>query len=135
MIGAEELKNIREAMQMVSEGKTLEKKTPSTPSWIPESIDDKNTFVQCVKEAYESGAKTFEYSDITYTVEFVKEDRTVSVKPGLYGKTNVLVGSRVIKSFTETRKARVYSAYLQEHVKNMQKPAFDMQLVKSVTSK
>lgn len=133
MIGTEELRKIREAMQMVSEGKIVEKK--NGPSWMPESVEDKDTFIQSIKEAYEAGKNMFSYGDVSYSVEFFKEDRTVSVKPGVFGKTNVLLGESVLKSFAESRQARVYATYIQEHVKTMAKTPFSVSLVKSVSVK
>lgn len=48
----------------------------------------------------------------------VQETRGVSIKPGIYGKTDVLLDGQVQRSFNEVRQARVFAAHLENAQKN-----------------
>lgn len=43
----------------------------------------------------------------------------VTIKPGLYGKTNVLLDGQVQMSYPTVRQARVYAAHLESAQKNI----------------
>jgi hypothetical protein len=48
------------------------------------------------------------------------QENGVTIKPGIYGKTNVLLDGQVQRSFNEVRQARVFAAHLEhaQKVKN-----------------
>ena len=48
----------------------------------------------------------------------VQETRGVSIKPGIYGRTDVLLDGQVQRSFPEVRQARVFAAHLEHVQKN-----------------
>jgi hypothetical protein len=48
----------------------------------------------------------------------VQETGVVSIKPGIYGKTNVLLDGQVQRSFNEVRQARVFATHLENSVKS-----------------
>lgn len=48
----------------------------------------------------------------------VQETRGVSIKPGIYGRTDVLLDGQVQRSFPEPRQARVFATYLENAQKN-----------------
>jgi hypothetical protein len=48
----------------------------------------------------------------------VQEKAGVSIKPGIYGKTDVLLDGQVQRSFNEVRQARVFAAHLENAQKN-----------------
>ncbi len=43
----------------------------------------------------------------------VQETRGVSIKPGIFGRTDVLLDGQVQRSFPEVRQARVFAAHLE----------------------
>lgn len=51
----------------------------------------------------------------------VQETRGVSIKPGIYGKTDVLLDGQVQRSFNEVRQARVFAAHLENSEKQKSK--------------
>ena len=134
MIGYKERNSVKEALTQMASG-TEFKKVNKELSWVPSSIaeDKVDMFVQSVMEAYKSGASEISFDDAKFEVKFVKENKTVSIKPGLYGKTNVLLGEQVYKSFTEVRQAKVFAVQLEHASKNAAKPKFKNTFVESVT--
>jgi hypothetical protein len=51
----------------------------------------------------------------------VQENTGVSIKPGIYGKTDVLLNGQVQRSFNEVRQARVFAAHLDNAQKSQSK--------------
>lgn len=133
MIGYRELKAIRGAMQQVADGSY--QRQVAQPVWVAEGVTDEqmDAYKQAIKETYESGYSEFEFAGKKYAVSFVKEDKTVSIKPTVSGKVDVLVGGKSVRSFNEARQARVYAAQLTEMKKSEPKASFNTSLITSVT--
>lgn len=48
----------------------------------------------------------------------VQETKGVSIKPGIFGRTDVLLDGHVQRSFPEVRQARVFAAHLEHAQKS-----------------
>lgn len=131
-----DLGHIRAALDDMAEGKVKVSGLKDSIKWIPSDVseEDASKFVSSIKESYDNGTDTVKFSDKEYKIQYVKEDKTISIKPGIYGKTSVLLGEQVVKTFTDARQARVFAIHLEKSEKQKQKPKFQTSLVKSITS-
>lgn len=133
MISLEEKRAMQEALGMVARGEKYVPKNKEL-AWLPEQVsaEERDTFTQAVKEAYESDASEFQYDGKTFSASFVKEDKTIRMKSGFGGKIGVYLGEQMVKSFADTRQAKVYMTYLESATKNESKKPFSIKLIERV---
>jgi hypothetical protein len=133
MISYKERNYIKEALAQISSGEKFVR-VDKTLAWVPSDIteDKVQAFISAVEQTYVAEQAEFEFDSSKFEVSFVKENKRVSVKPGLYGKTNVLLGEQVYKSFTEVRQAKVFAVQLEYASKNAKKPDFNKSMVESL---
>lgn len=126
-------KAITEALSYMAKGEKYVAKD-KTLSWVPATISEEKvqTFIQCVKEAYDQGSPEIDFEGTIYEVEFVKEGGEIRIAPGFAGKTNVTLNEQIIGSFHDVKQAKVFATYKEHALKTAPKKPFANTMVSSV---